>query len=214
MEGTESEPFRLLCPELTNPLEWRQATKALQALGEVVRIEKGRQMRPQAFVGLVVEAPDGGLFDRAVHAFDLPVRPGMIEFRQPMLDSELGARQVKCMGPEGLVTRELLPNLGNAPTAMRCTELKPVVRKHRVDVKRYAVNEPTEEIRRHPAGGPLVQFGERKLADTIDGNEQVELALFGPQLREIDVDVPEGIRLNFRRGRVPSALGRRLIPCR
>jgi hypothetical protein len=59
-----------------------------------------------------------------------------------------------------------------------------------------------------------VQFGERKLADTIDGNEQVELALFGPQLREIDVDVPEGIRLNFRRGRVPSALGRRLIPCR
>jgi len=40
VEGIESESFGLLCPELTNPLKGCEASKALKAFREVVRIEK------------------------------------------------------------------------------------------------------------------------------------------------------------------------------
>jgi hypothetical protein len=48
VEGIQSEFFWLLCPELANR---REATKALEALGEVVSIEEGRQMRTEAIMG-------------------------------------------------------------------------------------------------------------------------------------------------------------------
>src|SRR5262249_35911770 len=61
VERVESESFGLFCPELTNPLKRRQASKALEALREVVRIQEGREMSPELFVGVVVEAPDRGV---------------------------------------------------------------------------------------------------------------------------------------------------------
>jgi hypothetical protein len=36
VERVESETFRLVCPELTNPLERRQASKALEHFREVI----------------------------------------------------------------------------------------------------------------------------------------------------------------------------------
>jgi hypothetical protein len=44
VDGIQSEFFWVLCPELTNSLERREALKALQALGEVVGIEKRREV--------------------------------------------------------------------------------------------------------------------------------------------------------------------------
>ena len=44
VERVESESFGLLCPELTDSFERRQASKTLEALREVVRIEKGCQV--------------------------------------------------------------------------------------------------------------------------------------------------------------------------
>ena len=38
-------------------------------------------------MAVVVVALDGGLLDRSVHAFDLPVGPGMIRLCQPMFDA-------------------------------------------------------------------------------------------------------------------------------
>ncbi len=36
---------------------------------------------------LVVKAFDGRLLERAVHAFDLAVRPGMLDLREPVFDA-------------------------------------------------------------------------------------------------------------------------------
>ena len=51
-------------------------------------------------MGLVVEALDGGVLDRAVHPLDLTVGPWMARLGQPMLDVEVGAGHFKGVAPE------------------------------------------------------------------------------------------------------------------
>src|SRR5215470_7540349 len=110
MERVESESSGLFCPELTDSFEGRQASKALEPLGEVVGIEERRQMRAQAVVRVVVEPPNRCLLDGPVHSFDLAVGPRVIEFCQAMVDAELRAGQVEGMGAKGPSVTQQLPN--------------------------------------------------------------------------------------------------------
>jgi hypothetical protein len=48
----------------------------------------------------------------------------MVEFRQAMLDVQLGAREVKGMGAKALLAGEHPLNLADAPAATRWSELK------------------------------------------------------------------------------------------
>ena len=155
VEGVESESFGLLCPELANSLEGSQTLETLQALGEVVGIEECGEMRAKAAMRLVVEASDGGVLDGSVHPFDLPVRPGMVELGEAMLDAELSAGQIKGVGTEGLAAREQLLNLADAPATLRRRELKAVVRQNRVNAVGDTFNEPSKEVRCDPARGLL-----------------------------------------------------------
>ena len=148
VERVQSESLRLLCPELTDSFKGREPTKTLEALGEVVRIEEGSQVRAKAFVARVEEATDGRVLDRAVHAFDLAVGPRMIEFREAMVDVVLGAGEVKRVGPKALMTGDQLPKLCDRPPAMRRRELKAVVREHRMDRVRDVRDEPAQEVSR------------------------------------------------------------------
>ena len=50
----------------------------LESFGEVVSSDEVAEMDTQLVVGVVVVALNRGLLDGAVHALDLPVRPGMI----------------------------------------------------------------------------------------------------------------------------------------
>ena len=128
----------LFCPELTNSLKGRKPPQALQTLGKVVRVEDG-QVCAQTFVALVIEPPDGRLFDGAVHPFDLPVRPRMIEFRQPMLDAVLSTDEIEGMGEKPSMFGEHLSNFLDAPAAFRRRELKPVVPSEREVMTRQAL---------------------------------------------------------------------------
>ena len=47
----------------------------LQASGEVVCGDKGSAVLTELVMALVVEAPDSGFLDRAVHALDLTIGP-------------------------------------------------------------------------------------------------------------------------------------------
>ena len=127
VEGIQSESLGLFCPELTNPLERREAPKALEPLRKVVRIEEGGHMRSKARMRGVEEPADGGLLDGAIHPFDLTVGPRMVEFREPMVDTVLGARVVKGVRPKALMGREHFPKLANTPAATWLRELKAVV---------------------------------------------------------------------------------------
>ena len=91
VDRVQSESLRLFGLELTDSFKGSEPTKTLESLGEIVRIEKGSQMRAKTFVGRVEEATDGRVLDGAVHAFDLAVGPRMVECREAMLDAVLSA---------------------------------------------------------------------------------------------------------------------------
>jgi hypothetical protein len=68
-------------------------------------------------------------------------------------------------------------------------------------------DEPAQELGRCASRRLLVQFRKCELAHPIDGDEQVQLALVRPDLREIDVDVPERIGLELLARPRPLRLG-------
>ena len=76
-------------------MEGSSPLQNLEVLGEVGDRHEGVHMRGEAREGLVVEDLDGGLFDHAVHALDLTVRPEMIGLGEPVLNVMLTAHTVK-----------------------------------------------------------------------------------------------------------------------
>jgi hypothetical protein len=64
----------------------RDASERLQATREAVCGHEVSEVGAELIVAVVVEALDGGLLDRAVHALDLAVVPGVVELRETMFD--------------------------------------------------------------------------------------------------------------------------------
>ena len=62
---------------------------------------------------------------------------------------------------------------------------------------RDVCKEPAEEVRRDPTRRAIVEFRKGELADPINGHEQIQLALLGPDFGEIDVEVAH--RIGFER---------------
>src|SRR3546814_3943407 len=100
MDGTDSDAFRLLGPELADVVVGGEAYESLEPLGKVVGGEEVCEVRPQPVVAVVVVASNGGLFDRAVHAFDLAVGPGVVRLGEPVVDVRFGASELEGMGSE------------------------------------------------------------------------------------------------------------------
>ena len=65
---------------------WVQAAEGVESAPEVVGCEEVAQVGAQLGVAVVVVALDGGVLDRAVHAFDLSIGPRMVRLGQPVLD--------------------------------------------------------------------------------------------------------------------------------
>jgi hypothetical protein len=90
MGRVEPEALRFACKYLADVLVRGEAAQGLEPAGEVVSGEEVAQVAPQLVVGVVVIAPDRRVLERAVHAFDLSVRPGMARFGQAVIDVILG----------------------------------------------------------------------------------------------------------------------------
>jgi hypothetical protein len=59
-------------------------------------------------------------------------------------------------------------------------------------------DEVTEEVGRSPSGDLLVQFNEGKLGYAVDRHEQVELALGGSNLGDVDMEFAYMVCFYFR----------------
>ena len=81
-------------------------------------------MRLQLVMVIVVEALDGCVFDRAVHALNLAVGPRMVRLCQTMLDTVGLTNHVEAHGPGicGVAIARLLSEL-NAVFGKNCVEL-------------------------------------------------------------------------------------------
>lgn len=138
-------------------------------------------------VAVVVIAFDSGVLDRAVHPFDLPIRPGMVDLGEAMFDAVLPT-----------VHREHVADVARRRTvgvAWREAELDAVVGQIRVDPVRYSCDQGDQEGRGcHPVRA-VHQLHEGELARAIDCYEQVELALGGLNLGADDVEETDRVGL-------------------
>ena len=69
------------------------------------------------------------------------------------------------------------------------------VGEHRVDCVGNGIDQTAKTVSSIPSGDPLMQFGEGELAGAIDSHKHGQLALLGPHLGDIDVEIANRIRL-------------------
>ena len=80
MDWVESKPVWCLCPEFAEVLIGRKAFECLESAGEVVGCDEVVQVRFELLMRVIEVAFDGSFLDGSIHAFDLPVGPGMVGF--------------------------------------------------------------------------------------------------------------------------------------
>jgi hypothetical protein len=123
--------------------------------------------------------------DCSVHAFDLAVRPWVLDLGQPMFDVILPAAHIEHM--RHVSCRRAIR------VARRESELDPIVGENRVDLIGNSCDQSFEEGR---GGGPsclLDQSDEGELAGAIDSDIEVELAFRGLDLSDVDVEIADRI---------------------
>ena len=138
MDGVEPESVRVLCPDLADELVGCEAVERLQAAAKVVGRHEVIEVLPELVVVIVVEALDGGVLDGPVHAFDLSIGPGMIDFGEAVLDAVLATALVEhvddeaCGGAVGISGRE--------------AELDTIVGQHRMDLVGNGLDQSDQEL--------------------------------------------------------------------
>src|SRR5215211_1929941 len=159
-------------------------------------------MLPELVMGLVVEALDGGVLDRAVHPLDLTVGPGMTRFGQSMFDVEVGTGRFERMAPE---RHPLCPHRANVfrrpPVTRGLREVGAVVRQHDADFVGHGSGKGPEEVASDAPGDLVVELDEGELRRAVDGDQEIELALFGSDLGDVEVEEANRVALE------PGALG-------
>ena len=152
------------------------------------------EMLAELVVAFVVEALDRGVLDGPVHPLDLAVGPRVPGLGGAMLDVVPGAGVFEGMRPEQFAVGDrLLDQRHGRATGAGRGELDAVVGEHGVDLVRDGRDQPEQELLGDGGGGLLVQFDESELRCAIDGDEHVQLALFGPHLGDVDVEVADRV---------------------
>jgi hypothetical protein len=94
-------------------------------------------------------------------------------------------------------------------------ELDADIGEHDFDFIGNRLDQGVQEGDRGSGVSLIHQTGEGELRDLIDCNEEIELALAGPDLCNVDVEEANGVGLKaLFDGLSPSTSGRRLVPCR
>ena len=97
MGWVENKSIGFFLPAFTDELEGGESTESLESFGEIVSSDEVVEVNQQLVMTVVVIALDGRFLDGSVHAFYLPVGPGMIRFCQPMFDAVQQTDPVKGM---------------------------------------------------------------------------------------------------------------------
>ena len=87
MERIEFEAVGLALEGGKDELVRGEAAEGFEAFGVVVGVEESGEVAAEMGVGEVVIVADGGVFDGAIHAFDLAVGPGMVGLGQAVIDA-------------------------------------------------------------------------------------------------------------------------------
>ena len=160
-------------------------------------------MSSQLIVGFVEVAFDGGVLEGAVHPFNLAVRPGMLGLCQPVIDIVEGAGIFEGMRVEEPPAGDHLLDLGWGPGfAGGIGEVGSVVGEDGGDLVGDGGDQAAQEVCSRFARHLLVQFDEGELRGPVDRDDEIELALSGSDLGEVDMEIADriGLELALRRG--------------
>ena len=202
MDRIEVKSVGLFLPAFADEFVGGEAFEGFESLGEVISRNEVSKVCAELRVIVVVVALHGGFLNGSVHAFDLPVGPGMVGFGEAVIDAVQKAGPVKRMATKACGwALAVLGQIG---------ELDAVIGKHGVDVIGNGCNQSLKKCRRGAHVSTFNQFHEGELRGAVDGHEQIQLAFCGAYLGQIDMKVADRITLEL----LPSISGRRLMSCR
>jgi hypothetical protein len=118
-----------------------------------------------------------------------------------MIDVVLGAGVFEGMRPDGLSGVEGCLDVGRCRTRVaRRGEVGSVIGEDGVDLVRDGGDQAAQEVPGCAARHLLMEFNESELRGSIDGDEEIEFALGGSNLGDIDMEIADRVRLEFPLG--------------
>lgn len=184
-----------LSPAIPDVLIGTSPLQSLEPLGKIVGLQKHLQMLSQLGMALVEVAIHRTFFDTAVHTLNLPICPRMIGFGQAMVNAMRFTYLIKFQ-----LTFLLDPRL------MR--KLSAIVGQDGVDVVRDSFDQPAQKGASVFASRPFKQLGEGKLGSAVNGYKEIELALLGSDLADVQVKIADRVLFEtFLLGRLALSFG-------
>ena len=122
-------------PAQTDVLIRGEAGEGFEAFGKVVGVEESGEVRAELIVVFVVVRAHGGLFERAIDAFNLAIGPGVVGTREAVLDVEFSTSQLEGVHALNLIRRRWLFGRGGLLllTPLQLDELNTVVGQDSMD---------------------------------------------------------------------------------
>ena len=165
MDRIDSESLWVVCPDFADVFVRCEAFERLEASAVIVGADEVGEVALQLTMAIVVIALDGGFLDRSVHAFDLAIRPRMLDLGQPMLNAILMAAHVKHV-------RYVLGRW-TICVARRKRELNAVVSEYDVNLVGNGFDESHQESRGRRSACLLHKLHKGKLARPINRDIQI-----------------------------------------
>ena len=171
---------RVFTPFVADVFIWSAPLQRLEPFGKVVCLYESFKVLTQLRVALVKVAMHGLVFDGPMHSFNLPIRPWMVGFGQPVLNTMCIAYGIKSL---------LASPLGIG----RLCKLVAVVGQDGVNLIRDHRDETLQEGASICALVTGEQFDIDELGSAINGNEEIEFAFISSQMADVQVKVADGI---------------------
>ncbi len=130
--------------------------------------------------------------------FNLIRRPRVPRLGEAVLHVVLGAGEFERVGTEELLASEHLLDLVRRPSiATGLGEVRAVVRENRVHPVGHGRDQRAQEVARDTAGDRLMQLHKGELGRAVDRDQQIEPALLGSDLRDVDVEEANRVSLEL-----------------
>ena len=147
----------------------------------------------------IVVAMYSCILQGADHALRLAVGPGMLRFREAMLNPVRGTNAVKEQG-KGIFVPRLIG------------KLDAIIGQDGVDAIGHSRNEVTQELNRQWSGSLVEHLNVGELRGAVNSHKQIQLAFFRLNLGNIEVEIPNRIAFETLLSGRSRVSGKRLIP--
>ena len=147
-------------------------------------------------MGFVEVALDGRVLDSAIYSLDLAIRPRMLRLRQPVLNIIGGAGKSKSCAWKGFCSA-IISRIPTGDQELPWTVKWVPLSVRTVWTCKGRPQSADEEVCGVTPRDRLAQFDKGELRGPVDGDKEIELALGGSNLRDVDMEIADRIGLEL-----------------